>query len=179
VKVCSAANGWEVDEHGIARAADAMRIRLPVRIYASRGRTRIGTYALERFCVRDDGGRVFLTGLGHAIRVSTLIRDETASRCLWHELIHAWQAEVELGADAIEALLRSDASPEVAAGITRYLARHANESAIPYRHRPCEKEAREGESFHEDICLTRPVIGRRPRHNQREEAYLSLDMNCF
>jgi hypothetical protein len=171
--VRSISNGWDVDEDGLARAVDALSIRLPVTVRTRRGTQTIGRYNLGRMGARDDCGRIFHPSLAHVIELSTEIAAETASRCLWHELIHAWQAE-----EALSPWLAEDAAAaprcDLQAGVALYEMKKAEGLRGPYRDRPWEVEARVGESFSDDISLTRsiPVAVRRVR--RREVPHLSF-----
>jgi hypothetical protein len=112
-----AQEGWEFDFSKIDKALDFLKILHPVRLGFKVG-------------VRQFGDHVSSYD-GHIIKISTYLEIEEANETLWHELIHASQAE---------RLWREKGLP-----ITRFYEAYENAmgpSGSKYRNNSFEVEAR-------------------------------------
>lgn len=146
---------WRKNERAIREAIELFGLTLPVEIkLTSHAGGRYGAHTLHPVGgqVRVHNGRIYwaetATGLVHRITVKAWRSAEEASRTLWHELTHAMQAERELSK-----LANSSIKDKLEGWRTCADRGHG----LSYSRKPLEIEAREHESFHDDLPLTQEL----------------------
>lgn len=130
-----AGGGFKIDRRALREARDFMGLRWPVRI---REHSRYGSVN-GNYRVGDDHSAPF-----HNIMVKSYLSPEQASRTIWHELRHAFQAEQ--AAQAKGARLAGECRRAFDGVI-------ADDRGVSYRAKSIERDAREYEQYAEVVQI--------------------------
>lgn len=133
--------GWTLDEAALRRAQSLLGLRWPVIVATnSREGSTLGNYHLR--CGTSAPKRLswlWIESYYHRIMLKSYLTPQDANESLWHELIHAKQAE---NAGSVQAWL----------GWHNQQRQNWN-----YNDRPMEIEAREGAKKFSGMVLTKPL----------------------
>ena len=132
--------GWRLDEAALTHAQSLLGLRWPVSVVtnAREGGT-AGNYRITRGTEAPARlSHLWAVPLYHRVMLKSYLTPEEANESLWHELIHACQAERE-------------------GSVYAWQSYNANQNrGWNYNARPMEVEAREGAKKFSHIRLTKP-----------------------
>lgn len=136
---------WRIDPDALDAAKDFFGLKLPVYVRRSAGYRTQGTHRLMPGWRAPAGVSGSTSSYYHHLTITGKSSADDASRTIWHELTHCWQAERAM-AEARER------GASVAEQARAWSTADERSRAIPYSDRPCEVEARSYEDFASEIA---------------------------